>query len=345
MTWWERYCIHRLSQHGERIGTAVIRLDQASREPKSLSPPTNLSHTNRCRIFLPSFSFCYLPILYRPFARFIVSRLQFSVCPSLADYGPLYFPSTPSRHCYHDLSRRIMLTRSPVISNSANASPSSFHYAPVARSSHSSPRIPPPPRRQSARSGSSPRTIAASQPSVHTSEPRKQSSQSPSVARKYVCVDVGTQYSPMEPFNYSAPRPAPLTPAPPQSAPSSPALGAASPGEAIPMAQEIMLSGPSESCATLAAPSPAEGSAAAPKRRNSLIDSGAKTPLSGASQRHVNMPKRPKAAGDPKVLPLRYELARGEDIVELVANMLNELIRTNDGLALTSGSLTRFHSR
>ena len=49
-------------------------------------------------------------------------------------------------------------------------------------------------------------------------------------------------------------------------------------------------------------------------------------------------------AQPPKVLPQRYELCAVEDIVELIAHMLAELIATNDAI-MSSGSLTRFHSR
>jgi hypothetical protein len=57
-------------------------------------------------------------------------------------------------------------------------------------------------------------------------------------------------------------------------------------------------------------------------------------------------PKRARAeAAPPKVLPQKYEFCRVEDIVVLIANMISELIETNDALALKSGHLTRFHSR
>ncbi|KAL1875348.1 hypothetical protein VTK73DRAFT_10082 [Phialemonium thermophilum] len=46
-----------------------------------------------------------------------------------------------------------------------------------------------------------------------------------------------------------------------------------------------------------------------------------------------------------RVLPHRYEFCPVEDMVVLIANMLGELIETNDALALKSGNLTRFHSR
>lgn len=60
----------------------------------------------------------------------------------------------------------------------------------------------------------------------------------------------------------------------------------------------------------------------------------------------AGLPKRVKPEiAPPKVLPVRYELCAIEDIVVLIANMLSELIETNDGLAMRSGHLTRFHSR
>ena len=59
-----------------------------------------------------------------------------------------------------------------------------------------------------------------------------------------------------------------------------------------------------------------------------------------------SLAKRPKTASQPpKVVPQQYELCPVQDMVVLIAGMLGELIETNDGLALKSGHLTRFHSR
>lgn len=55
--------------------------------------------------------------------------------------------------------------------------------------------------------------------------------------------------------------------------------------------------------------------------------------------------KRARPDCAPKILPLRYETIDVEDLVMLISHMLGELIATNDPLALTSGRLTRFHSR
>jgi len=46
-----------------------------------------------------------------------------------------------------------------------------------------------------------------------------------------------------------------------------------------------------------------------------------------------------------KILPQRFETCQVEDLVALIAHMLERLIQHNDGIALTPNSLTRFHSR
>ncbi len=57
-------------------------------------------------------------------------------------------------------------------------------------------------------------------------------------------------------------------------------------------------------------------------------------------------PKRTKSAKTAaKVLPARYELCDVEDMVILIADMISELIETNDNLPLRDVVLTRFHSR
>lgn len=81
------------------------------------------------------------------------------------------------------------------------------------------------------------------------------------------------------------------------------------------------------------------------KRRNSqgpALEDGDAAAGSGAGS--AGKRAKPEVA-PPKVLPVRYELCAIEDVVVLIANMLAELIETNDGLALRSGHLTRFHSR
>lgn len=83
------------------------------------------------------------------------------------------------------------------------------------------------------------------------------------------------------------------------------------------------------------------------KRRNSQgPGSVIEEASSSAAAEAQGLSKRVKPeTAPPKVLPVRYELCANEDIVVLIANMLSELIETNDGLAMRSGHLTRFHSR
>lgn len=82
----------------------------------------------------------------------------------------------------------------------------------------------------------------------------------------------------------------------------------------------------------------AEPSAAQDCRAQSSQNAGSQESARPA-QRHRTLP------AEPKVLPLAYENCPVGDMVILIAHMLSELIETNDGLALRSGSLTRFHSR
>lgn len=71
------------------------------------------------------------------------------------------------------------------------------------------------------------------------------------------------------------------------------------------------------------------------------VDLGSSSPKAQPSA-----PKRPKPTQTaPKVLPLRYELCDVEDMVILIADMISELIETNDNLPLRDVVLTRFHSR
>ncbi|KAG6122699.1 hypothetical protein E4U13_001518 [Claviceps humidiphila] len=89
------------------------------------------------------------------------------------------------------------------------------------------------------------------------------------------------------------------------------------------------------------------------KRRGSLSrETDSATPTiagpsgSTTSVRASSAPKRAKTGQlPPKTLPQQYEFCAVEDIVELIAHMLAELIATNDAIQISSGGLTRFHSR
>ncbi|PFH61548.1 hypothetical protein XA68_17051 [Ophiocordyceps unilateralis] len=89
--------------------------------------------------------------------------------------------------------------------------------------------------------------------------------------------------------------------------------------------------------------SPGTELAAAVTKRRSHSSSPGQVAVAQAS---TASSKRPKANDPPpKLLPRRYELCAVADVVELVAHMLAELITTNDAIRISSGGLTRFHSR
>lgn len=68
-----------------------------------------------------------------------------------------------------------------------------------------------------------------------------------------------------------------------------------------------------------------------------------------AQEQRSASPQAPKRARPeeqpPRVLPNKYEFCLVEHMVELIAHMLGELIATNDAIRISSGGLTRFHSR
>ena len=69
-------------------------------------------------------------------------------------------------------------------------------------------------------------------------------------------------------------------------------------------------------------------------------------PTISSYQEQQIVPKRARSAQSPvKILPAEYVFCPVEDMVVLIANMISELIQTNDALPLRSGVLTRFHSR
>lgn len=79
-------------------------------------------------------------------------------------------------------------------------------------------------------------------------------------------------------------------------------------------------------------------------KRRQVLDPADDRTLSPKPQ--LSAPKRVKSSmRAPKVLPIRYELCDVEDVVILIADMISELIETNDNLPLRDVVLTRFHSR
>lgn len=249
-----------------------------------------------------------------------------------------------------------MLTRSPVPARSPSASPSSFHasfhYVPSSPQKRS-PKLP---------------TAVSRRPSTSSPLGMTKSADPPPPkppATNYVGVDAATQYSPMEQYDYFFPRDTqakpPLVPGTSaatanhhhhhqhEGTPTShnTAAGAAvnTPGASSSQAARPTTQSPGsvEQPPMLKAPHPL---LSPNKRRNSEGPGSLVGEASGSGQVAQGLPKRAKPdVVPPKVLPVRYELCAIEDVVVLIANMLSELIETNDALAMRSGQLTRFHSR
>ncbi|KAI8630877.1 cyclin-domain-containing protein [Xylariaceae sp. FL1651] len=243
-----------------------------------------------------------------------------------------------------------MLVSSPVAprptSASASASPRDFRYAP-----------PPPPPVSSSRSPHQSPKITASLRRRHSKHSVSQLSPSPSGSLKspsyskpkqYVGVDVATQYSPMEPFDPTVPLRAADAPAPRKPTSASEATNIVSQSTPLSKVPEPPLEPPLEPGLSPAqAENPTTNPLSPTKRRNSEDHVGRSQSASlavAASQ--PSSPKRTRPnAGRPKELPFRYEFCDVEDMVTLIANMIGELIETNDSIAMKSGNLTRFHSR
>lgn len=82
-----------------------------------------------------------------------------------------------------------------------------------------------------------------------------------------------------------------------------------------------------------------------PKAKRRQFKETAESGSSSATSQSIP-PKRTKSAKiAARVLPARYELCPVEDMVILIADMISELIETNDNLPLRDVVLTRFHSR
>jgi hypothetical protein len=184
------------------------------------------------------------------------------------------------------------------------------------------------PRKSALSSQKSPRSVVLS-PSAPPPPPLRANYQ-----------DASTQYSPMG----EAAKDSPLV---------TPAKGKVPQGQSA--TQAALLSGPtttipSHDLTTTSSAPPAPAPAPAPlsqsprtKRRQ--FKETAESSSSSATSRSIP-PKRTKSAKTAaKVLPARYELCAVEDMVILIADMISELIETNDNLPLRDVVLTRFHSR
>lgn len=265
-----------------------------------------------------------------------------------------------------------MLTSSPIAPRSTSASPRTFHYAPHhSLSPHLSPKVTANLPRRHSKHSVVPSQSANLGSSSLKSPPPPQSQSQQGRPKQYVGVDAATQYSPMEPFDPTVPVLNARPPPPSEALPSSSAAVASSaaaveaaryssstPAEASTLIQSLSATPKDPPEPNLSPKRPdIVASVANPlspaKRRNSQ-DLASATPEPGSSSaaatskngKTKSSPKRSRTEQGPaKLLPLKYEFCDVEDMVVLIANMLSELIETNDSLAMKSGHLTRFHSR
>ncbi|KAM4060566.1 cyclin domain-containing protein [Hirsutella rhossiliensis] len=208
-----------------------------------------------------------------------------------------------------------MLKTSPILASSANASPTGFCRG------HAPALSPPPPGSPRAPSVRIPRTASSTASSSGAPTPRSASRPCPRPA--------DAQRSPPTrgPRDTTTPPPPPPPPRP-QPLPTAPAPA---PSEAAPRALS-----PNKRRG-----SPSQGTRYARASGSEIADPEHASPAPGAASS-----KRPRANEQPpKMLPRRYEQCAVEDMVELIAHMLAELIATNDAIRISSGGLTRFHSR
>lgn len=224
-----------------------------------------------------------------------------------------------------------MLKTSPILTNSANASPTSF------RRGHVTPRSPQLSPRQSTSTSTS---SARRPPSVTSSSPNATSDNSPPPHRPKQCdsaTDGTLQHDNItsrRKLNHTSPSSHVqhiVTPAASGSLPSASPAQSEPPVASDAEAQKVL----SPNKRRVSSSRPTHGSTSQNGGHNG----------EGASPSTTTAPKRARTDGEPKVLPQRYELCAVDDIVELIAHMLAELIATNDAIRISSGGLTRFHSR
>ncbi|KAK7419133.1 Pho80p cyclin [Neonectria punicea] len=211
-----------------------------------------------------------------------------------------------------------MLKTSPILSTSANASPTAFRYA------HHSPQNPLKPSPAIGRRHSSWSDSCSADPMNSSPHQRP---------RQFAANDSGVQGPAMEtprrsssslsqkPFAQlsNSPRPPPVA-NPPAAAPQ------------LPQDQAV-----NDSQVPQSGVSPV-------KRRSSPPQPSAQTTSTPGSSSQTSKRAKPDDP-PPKVLPQQYEFCAVEDMVELIAHMLGELIATNDAIRISNGGLTRFHSR
>ncbi|UKZ64418.1 uncharacterized protein TrAtP1_005634 [Trichoderma atroviride] len=241
-----------------------------------------------------------------------------------------------------------MLKTSPILSPSANASPSGFHNAPSRSSQESASSHPSQLPAVSPRPAYLRRRLSTESEAVSVSA--SSSALSPGRSRR-TGASTSDIRSPARAFSSSSASPlaAPTTTTTKTTVTTSTNMGiddSESPSRTSP-AQARLYNALSPNKRRLAAT--AEASSVDESLTPAAAASSSDAAQAQAQVQRSASPQAPKRARPeeqpPRVLPNKYEFCPVEHMVELIAHMLGELIATNDAIRISSGGLTRFHSR
>ncbi|PNP41099.1 phosphate system cyclin PHO80 [Trichoderma gamsii] len=244
-----------------------------------------------------------------------------------------------------------MLKTSPILSPSANASPAGFRNAPSRSSQESASSHPSQLPAVSPRPAYLRRRLSTESEAVSVSA--SSSALSPGRSRR-TGASTSDMRSPARAFSSSSASPlaAPTTTTTKTTVTTSTNMGiddSESPSRTSP-AQTRLYNALSPNKRRLAATAEASSSLDASSTPAAVASSSdaAQAQAEAQAQRSAS-PQAPKRARPeeqpPRVLPNKYEFCPVEHMVELIAHMLGELIATNDAIRISSGGLTRFHSR
>lgn len=243
-----------------------------------------------------------------------------------------------------------MLKTSPILSPSANASPTGFRNAPSRSSQESASSHPPQLPAVSPRPAYLRRRLSTESEAVSVSA--SSSALSPGRSRR-TGASTSDIRSPARAFSSSSVSPlaAPTTTTTKTIVTTSTNMGiddSESPSRTSPAQARLYnaLSPNKRRLAATAEASSLDGSLTPAATASSSDATQAEAQSQTQRSASPQAPKRARPEEQPPhVLPNKYEFCPVEHMVELIAHMLGELIATNDAIRISSGGLTRFHSR